>query len=61
VRFVFAPRLPAGGKVVEGREQFEKLAERYGGKPNARTYTVEVCRSCRWNHLIEVVPLAKVS
>lgn len=57
VSYVFAPRLPAGGRVVEGRADHERLARRYGGKPNARTYTVEVCIECRWNHLLEVVPL----
>lgn len=61
VRYVFAPRLPAGGRVVEDRAQLAKLAQRYGGRPNARTYTVEVCLECRWNHLIEVVPLAAAS
>lgn len=61
VRFVFAPRLPAGGRVVENSEHLKKLAQRYGGRPNVRTYTVEVCLSCRWNHLIEVVPLEKVA
>lgn len=57
VRFAFAPRLPAGGRVVEDAADLRKLADRYGGRPNARTYTVEVCLNCRWNHLIEVVPL----
>ena len=57
VRFVFAPRLPAGGRVVENQADLRRLTDRYGGRPNARTYTVEVCLSCRWNHLIEVVPL----
>lgn len=61
VRFVFAPRLPAGGRVVEDRKHLEKLAQRYGGRPNVRTYTVEVCLSCRWNHLIDVVPLGAAS
>ena len=45
--------------VVEDRAELAKLAERYGGRPPARTYTVEVCLECRWNHLIEVVPLPR--
>lgn len=57
VSYVFAPRLPAGGRVVENSADHDRLARRYGGRPNARTYTVEVCTACRWNHLIEVVPL----
>lgn len=59
VQYVFAPRLPAGGRVVEDRGSLRKLVERYGNKPQARTYTVEVCLRCRWNHLIEVVPLSE--
>ena len=58
VQYVFAPRLPAGGRVVEDRASLRKLVERYGSKPQSRTYTVEVCLDCRWNHLIEVVPLS---
>lgn len=58
VQYAFAPKLPAGGRIVEDRAALRKLAERYGGRPQARTYTVEVCLECRWNHLIEVVPLA---
>jgi hypothetical protein len=45
--------------VVEDRGSLRKLVERYGNKPQARTYTVEVCLRCRWNHLIEVVPLSE--
>lgn len=61
VRYVFGPRLPSGGRVVEDRVHLSKLAERYGRGPNARTYTIEVCLDCRWNHLIEVVPLDAAS
>ncbi|MFV0315531.1 MAG: DUF5318 family protein [Microthrixaceae bacterium] len=61
VRFAFAPRLPAGGRVVEDQADLRKLASRYGGKPGARVYSVEVCLSCRWNHLLEVVPLVDPS
>jgi len=58
VQFVFGPRLPSGGRVADGRAELRKLAERYGRNSSARTYTVEVCLTCRWNHLLEVVPLA---
>lgn len=61
VQFAFGPRLPAGGRVVEGRAGLRKLVERYARSPGARTYTVEVCLDCRWNHLIEVIPLAEIT
>lgn len=57
VQFAFGPRLPAGGRVVDGRSDRMKLAERYGKREGVRTYTVEVCLECRWNHLLDVVPL----
>ena len=59
VQFAFAPRLPAGGRVVGGRAELQRLAQRYGRSADARTYTVEVCIECRWNHLLEVMPLAE--
>jgi len=55
VRYVFGPRLPAGGRVVTSRSELRKLAS---GRSGLRCYVVEVCLGCRWNHLIEVVPLA---
>jgi hypothetical protein len=58
VQFAFGPRLPAGGRVVEGRADLRRLVEKFGRQPGARTYTVEVCLECRWNHLLQVVPLA---
>jgi len=54
VRFVFGPRLPPGGRPVKTRAELKKLAAE---RPNRRCYTVEVCTSCRWNHLLEVAPL----
>jgi hypothetical protein len=56
VRFVFGPRLPPGGRVVATRAELRKLASAAGER---RCYTVEVCTSCRWNHLLEVAPLAE--
>jgi hypothetical protein len=55
VRFVFGPRLPAGGRVVGSRAEMRRLAERFS---NLRCYTVEVCLACRWNHLLDIRPLA---
>lgn len=59
VQFAFGPRLPAGGRVIDGRAQLVKLADRYGHTNDARTYTVEVCLDCRWNHLLDVMPLTE--
>jgi hypothetical protein len=61
VQFVFGPRLPAGGKVVGSRAELTRLAERHGRHESARTYTVEVCLECRWNHLLRVDPLASAA
>lgn len=58
VQFAFGPRLPPGGRVVEGRAALQKLAQRYGDREGARTYAVEVCLTCRWNHLLEILPLS---
>lgn len=48
VRFVFGPRLPSGGRAISSRSELARLAERAG---EHRCYVVEVCTSCRWNHL----------
>ncbi len=54
VRYVFGPRLPAGGRVVNGRAELRKLA---ANRTGLRCYVVEVCLACRWNHLVEVAPV----
>src|SRR5690606_21443501 len=54
VRFVCVWRLPAGGRAVASRAELRKLAD---GTGERRCYTVEVCTSCRWNHLLQVEPL----
>jgi hypothetical protein len=61
VQFVFGPRLPAGGRVVSSRAELLSLAERHRSNDSARSYTVEVCLGCRWNHLLRVEPLSSVS
>lgn len=53
-RFVFGPRMPAGGRVVADRRELRRLAERFSG---LRCYTVEVCLACRWNHLLDITPV----
>lgn len=54
VRYVFGPRLPAGGRVVASRAEMRRYAGRQG---DFRCYTVEVCARCRWNHLLQVEPI----
>lgn len=54
VRYVFGPRLPPGGRAVKTKTELRKLASRRGDR---RCYTVEVCTTCRWNHLLQVEPL----
>jgi hypothetical protein len=56
VRFVFGPRMPAGGRVVGSRAELRKVAS---GSVGLRCYTVEVCIACRWNHLQHVMPLGR--
>lgn len=55
VRFVFGPRMPAGGRPVATRAELRKLATERAGR---RCYSVEVCTACRWNHLLAVTPLS---
>lgn len=54
VRYVFGPRLPAGGRVVASRTEMRRYGEKSG---DFRCYTVEVCERCRWNHLLQVEPI----
>jgi hypothetical protein len=56
VRFVFGPRMPAGGRVVASRAELRKVS---AGTSGLRCYTVEVCLACRWNHLLHVMPLGR--
>lgn len=54
VRYLFGPRLPAGGRAVASRAELRSLANRRG---DFRCYTIEVCVGCRWNHLLQVEPV----
>lgn len=54
VTYVFGPRLPAHGRVVADNtelSQFHRRPEEYSA------YVVEACCSCRWHHLVRVLPL----
>jgi len=54
VRFVFGPRLPKEGRAINSKRELERLSQRTG---EYRCYLVEVCMSCRWNHLLSASPL----
>jgi len=54
VTYVFGPRLAAHGKVVADNNelaQFHRRPEEY------TAYVVEACCSCRWHHLVRVLPI----
>jgi len=48
VTYVFGPRMPASGKCVTTKAEMKALA-RTGA--DLAAYVVEVCPSCKWNHL----------
>lgn len=52
--YVFGPRLPPHGRCVTTRREFLKLDRR---PEELAAYVVEVCPSCRWNHLARVLPV----
>lgn len=54
VTYVFGPRLPPFGRCVTTRREFLKLDRR---PEQSAAYVVEVCPSCRWNHLARVLPV----
>lgn len=49
VRYVFGPRLPAGGRCINSAKELDRLASKAG---QFRCYLIEVCVDCRWNHLL---------
>ena len=55
VTYVFGPRMPAHGRCVTTRAEMQRLS-RAGDELAA--YVVEVCPSCRWNHLARTFLLA---
>ena len=48
VTYVFGPRMPASGKCVTTKAEMTALS-RTGA--DLAAYVVEVCPSCKWNHL----------
>ena len=53
VTFVFGAKLPAGGRCVATQTELTRFWRR---KEPVVCYVVEVCSSCRWNHLQRMYP-----
>lgn len=49
VSYVFGPRMPAHGRCITTRTELQKLSR--AASDDLACYVVEVCPSCRWNHL----------
>ena len=54
VTYVFGSRLPAHGRCVSSAEELAKLNAR---ADELTAYVVEACTSCRWHHLLRVLPV----
>lgn len=54
VLYVFGPRLPAAGRCIVTEGDLERIRRRKG---NFTAYDVEVCTSCKWNHLLRTNPV----
>jgi len=54
VLYVFGPRLPASGRCIVTDGDLERIRRRKG---TFTAYDVEVCTSCRWNHLLRTNPV----
>src|SRR3954447_13565706 len=54
VTYVFGPRLPAHGRCVSTAAELAKLNSR---TDELTAYVVEACVSCRWHHLLRVLPV----
>ncbi|MHB8671441.1 MAG: DUF5318 family protein [Acidimicrobiales bacterium] len=48
VTFAFGSRLPAHGRCITDAREMARLSRR---REESTCYVVEVCPSCRWNHL----------
>jgi hypothetical protein len=48
VTYVFGPRMPASGRCVTTKKELSALSRENG---DLAAYVVEVCPSCKWNHL----------
>jgi hypothetical protein len=54
VTYAFGPRLPARGRCVDTAAEMRRL-DRSGEELSC--YIVEVCPTCKWNHLVRRVPV----
>lgn len=56
VSYVFGGRLPAFGRCITKTKELDQFAKQRG---DYACYVVEVCATCRWNHLIRMFRLGK--
>jgi hypothetical protein len=55
VTYVFGHRLPPSGKCVSTAKELRDLAKR--GADDMTAYVVEACPTCRWHHLLRIIPV----
>jgi len=55
VTYVFGHGLPAHGRCVTTAKEMRRLGATRRGDLTA--YVVEACTSCRWHHLLRILPL----
>ena len=58
VSYVFGGRLPSFGRCITKVKELDQFAKQRG---DYSCYVVEVCTSCRWNHLIRMFRLGRRS
>ena len=56
VSYVFGARLPAHGRCITEQRELTKLSRQFD---DLTCYVVEVCPSCRWNHLARTFRLGR--
>ena len=49
VTYAFGARLPSSGRCMTSLAELQRLSRR---RTPVTAYVVEVCRDCRWNHLV---------
>lgn len=54
VTYVFGHGLPAQGHCVSTAKQMRQIEAR---SSEANAYVVEACVSCKWNHLLRILPV----
>ena len=56
VTYVFGSRLPPSGRCMTSTRELARLDR---GTRELAAYVVEVCRTCRWNHLLRSFPVGR--